>query len=44
MSVFAVQPGVSKARVSASQLTLLSVVEKYLYETYQLDFRLWCSA
>lgn len=44
MSVFAVQPGVSKAKVTASQLTLLAVVEKYLHETYELDFRLWCSA
>jgi len=31
-SVFVVQPGVSKARVSDSQLTLLSVVEAYLQE------------
>lgn len=44
LSVFAVQPGVSKAKVSASQLLLLSVVEKYLHETYQLSFSLMCSA
>jgi hypothetical protein len=44
LSVFAVQPGVSKAKVSESQLLLLSVVEKYLHETYQLDFSLLCSA
>lgn len=44
LSVFAVQPGVSQAKVSQSQLTLLSVVDRYLQETYQLDFQLWCHA
>jgi len=44
ISVIAVQPGVSKAAVSDQQLTLLSVVERYLQETYMLDFELWCSA
>ncbi|MDP3230266.1 MAG: DEAD/DEAH box helicase family protein [Acidovorax sp.] len=44
LSVFAVQPGVSQAKVSPSQLTLLSVADRFLQETYQLDFHLWCSA
>lgn len=44
LSVFAVQPGVSKAKVSSSQLLLLSVVERYLSETYQLPFQLLCHA
>jgi hypothetical protein len=36
LAVFIVQPGVSKAKVSASMLELLSVTETYLLETYQV--------
>ena len=36
MSVFIVQPGLSKAKVSDEQLELLGVTENYLLETYQL--------
>lgn len=42
LAVFAVQPGVSRALVSESQLTLLAVVENFLAETYQLEFTLIC--
>lgn len=38
LKIIIVQPGVSKARVSESQLRLLSVTENYLMETYQLPF------
>jgi hypothetical protein len=38
MRIFVVQPGLSKAAVSLSQLELLSVTETYLFETYQLAF------
>jgi len=38
ISVFVVQPGLSKAAVSHEQLELLSVTENYLMETYQLPF------
>lgn len=38
MKVVVVQPGVSKASISESQLRLLSVTENYLTETYQLPF------
>jgi superfamily II DNA or RNA helicase len=43
LSVFVVQPGVSKAVVSDSQLTLLSVAEHYLQETYEIPFSVLCS-
>jgi superfamily II DNA or RNA helicase len=36
--IFIVQPGVSKAAVSPSQLELMSVTETYLMETYQVPF------
>ena len=39
MKIVVVQPGVSKAAISDSQLRLLSVTENYLTETYQLPFR-----
>ncbi len=38
LSIFVVQPGLSKAKVSSPQLELLSVAETYLFETYQLSF------
>jgi superfamily II DNA or RNA helicase len=38
LSVFVVQPGVSKARMTRDQLLLLGVTENYLTETYQLAF------
>jgi superfamily II DNA or RNA helicase len=38
LQVFVVQPGMSKAGASRDQLILLSVVEHYLLETYQLPF------
>jgi hypothetical protein len=42
--IFAVQPGVSKAEVSAAQLELLAVTENYLRETIAVDFRVIASA
>lgn len=44
LNVFIVQPGVSKSKVSGSQLALLSVTERYLFETYQVPFSVFCSA
>lgn len=38
LRVVVVQPGVSKASISETQLRLLSVTENYLMETYQLPF------
>jgi superfamily II DNA or RNA helicase len=38
LRIIVVQPGVSRARISDSQLRLLSVTENYLMETYQLPF------
>jgi superfamily II DNA or RNA helicase len=38
LRVVVVQPGVSKAGISDTQLRLLSVTENYLMETYQLPF------
>lgn len=43
LSVFVVQPGVSKARVSPQQLELLAVTENYLHETFLVSFKLICS-
>ena len=40
LRVVVVQPGVSKASISETQLRLLSVTENYLMETYQLPFSL----
>jgi hypothetical protein len=39
MSIFAVQPGLSKERVSTNQLELLGVTESYLTETYLIPFK-----
>lgn len=38
VKIVIVQPGVSKAAISDTQLRLLSVTENYLTETYQLPF------
>ena len=38
LSVFIVQPGVSKAEITQSQLELLAVTENYLMETYLVPF------
>ena len=38
LKIFIVQPGVSKASATRSQLELLSVTENYLMETYQIGF------
>ena len=38
LKIFIVQPGVSKSRVTNSQLELMSVTENYLSETYQIPF------
>lgn len=38
LRVFIVQPGLSKERVSSSQLELLGVTENYLKETYLVSF------
>jgi hypothetical protein len=39
LSIAIVQPGVSKATVSEDQLQLLGVTENFLWEMYQLPFR-----
>ena len=44
LKITIVQPGVSRARISDTQLRLLSVTENYLMETYQLQFRVVASA
>ena len=38
LSIFVVQPGISKSAVTDEQLRLLGVTENYLYETYHLSF------
>lgn len=38
LSVFIVQPGLSKRRASRAQLELLSVTENYLMETFKVNF------
>ena len=38
LSIFAVQPGLSRAAASMEQLELISVTENYLLETYQIPF------
>lgn len=43
MSIAIVQPGLSKARVSAEQLELLGATQNYLRETYQIPFEVICS-
>ncbi len=44
MSIYVVQPGLSKNSVSPSQLELLSITENYLHETFRLPFKIICSA
>lgn len=44
LKVFIVQPGVSKAKISRSQLELLGVTENYLKETFMVSFRAITSA
>lgn len=39
MNVYLVQPGVSKAKMSAEQKKLLGVTDHYLLETYELPFK-----
>ena len=38
LKIFIVQPGLSKKKSSTEQLSLLSVTENYLMETYKLPF------
>ncbi|MCL5265979.1 MAG: DEAD/DEAH box helicase family protein [Chloroflexi bacterium] len=38
LSIFVVQPGLSRQKASSDQLELLSVTENYLMETYNLPF------
>lgn len=44
LKISIVQPGLSKAKVSLSQLELLSVTENHLLETYQLPFAVIASS
>lgn len=44
LKIYVVQPGVSKAGVTADQLELLAVTENYLWETFQLSFGVIASA
>ncbi|NTV44719.1 MAG: DEAD/DEAH box helicase family protein [Candidatus Yonathbacteria bacterium] len=44
MNVYLVQPGVSKARISAEQKKLLGITDHYLMETYELPFKVIISA
>lgn len=44
LSVFAVQPDTSRAKVSRSRLALLSVADRFLQETYLLELHLRCRA
>jgi superfamily II DNA or RNA helicase len=44
LKVFVVQPGLSKAQASQEQLTLISVTETYLRETYALPLEVIASA
>ena len=39
LSIFIVQPGLSRSNATTEQLELISVTENYLMETYQLPFR-----
>jgi len=43
LSIFIVQPGVSREHATSAQLELVSVTENYLLETYQLAFGFICS-
>ena len=44
LKIHIVQPGVSRVRISETQLRLLSVTENYLQETYELPFGVITSA
>ncbi len=44
LKVYVVQPGLSKARASESQLRLLAVTERFLSDTYEVPFAVLCSA
>ncbi|MGF7192351.1 superfamily II DNA or RNA helicase [Robbsia andropogonis] len=44
LRVFIVQPGLSRSKVSAEQLSLLSVTENFLLETYDVSFGVIASA
>lgn len=44
LKVYIVQPGLSKAAASASQLRLLAVTERFLSDTYEVPFSVLCSA
>lgn len=44
VEIVVVQPGLSKAKVSAQQLDLLAATESYLRTTINAPFTVWCSA
>jgi hypothetical protein len=44
LRVFVVQPGLSAAAATRSQLTLLAVTERYLNDTYEVPLNVLCSA
>jgi superfamily II DNA or RNA helicase len=44
INIFIVQPGVSKAQITAEQRKILAVTESYLLETFELPFRAIVSA
>lgn len=44
LKIFVVQPGVSKAKATDEQLTLLAVSENYLWQTYQIPLEVIVSA
>ena len=44
LKVFVVQPGLSKAVASTSQMTLLAVTERFLSDTYEVPFLVMCSS
>ncbi|MGC1176165.1 DEAD/DEAH box helicase [Polaromonas sp.] len=43
LSVYVVQPGLSKAQASHGQLMLLAVTERFLSDTYEIPFSVMCS-
>lgn len=43
LKVFVVQPGLSKALASNGQLMLLAVTERFLSDTYEIPFCVFCS-
>lgn len=44
LRVFVVQPGLSIAAATRSQLTLLAVTERFLSDTYEIPLEVYCSA